>query len=296
MLTAMLQLKGLFTALVTPFKDDRVDDEAFQSLVEWQIGKGVHGLVPCGTTGESPTLTFEEHIHVIKLCVEAANGRVPVLAGTGSNSTHEAIDLTRAAKEVGANAALSVVPYYNRPSQEGLYRHFQAIHHAVDIPIVLYNIPGRSAVDITNQTIARLAELPNIIGIKDATGRLDRVTPLNALVGSEFVQLSGEDMTAVGFNAMGGDGCISVTANVAPGRCAQIQEACMRGDYQKAQQLQVMLVDLHETMFVEPSPAPAKYALSLMNKCMPDVRLPIIPPSDPAKRRIQDALLGAGVI
>jgi 4-hydroxy-tetrahydrodipicolinate synthase len=292
----MVDFKGLFTALVTPFKDGRVDRDAFQSLVEWQISKGVHGLVPCGTTGESATLSHEEHVEVVRLCVEAAAGRVPVIAGAGSNSTEEAISLTREAKKAGATAVLSVAPYYNRPSQEGMYQHFNAINNAVDIPIILYNIPSRSGVDIENETIIRLDRLPNIVGIKDATNNLARVTPLNALVGSEFIQFSGEDMTAVGFNAMGGDGCISVTANVAPGRCARIQAYCMEGNYTKAQQLQVTLADLHEAMFCAPSPAPAKYALSLMNKCEAEVRLPIIPPTKQEQGQIRDALLGAGVI
>ncbi len=290
-------LRGLFTALVTPFKHDgSIDESAFQNIVEWQINKGVHGLVPCGTTGESPTLTFAEHARLIKLCVEAANGKIPVLAGAGANCTQAAIELSKAAKNAGADAILSVTPYYNRPSPEGLYQHFKAIHDAVDIPIVLYNIPGRAAIDMSNETIAKLAELPNIIGIKDASGNLARVTPLSAHVGSEFIQLSGEDITAVGFNAMGGHGCISVTSNVAPGRCAQIQENCMNGNYRKAQQLQVTLVALHHAMFAAPSPAPAKYALSLMNKCQPYVRLPLLMPNDKIKRIIRDALLGAGVI
>ncbi len=292
----MIDFKGLNTALVTPFKNGKVDEKAFQQLVEWQIEKGVHGLVPCGTTGESATLTFEEHKRVIHLCVEAANGKVPVIAGTGANSTAEAIELTDAAKAAGADAVLSVVPYYNRPSQEGLYRHFKAIHDAVKIPIILYNVPSRCSADISNETITRLSALPGIVGLKDATGNLSRISPLRASAGQEFVQLSGDDMTAVGFNAMGGRGCISVTGNIAPKKCAKVQEACLEGNYKKALQLHEALAELHETMFCEPSPGPVKYALSLMNKCSPELRLPLVKPTGAAARRIRDALLGAGVI
>lgn len=292
----MIELNGLYTALVTPFKNGKVDEKAFQHLIEWQIEKGVHGLVPCGTTGESATLTFAEHKRVIQLCVEVAKGKVPVIAGTGANSTAEAIELTEAAREAGADAVLSVAPYYNKPSQEGMYRHFKAIHDAVKIPIVLYNIPGRCAVDMSNETIGRLSALPGIIGIKDATGNLARISPLRAIAGQEFTQLSGDDMTAIGFNALGGRGCISVTANVAPKKCAKIQEACLEGNYKKALQLQDALAELHDAMFCEPNPGPVKYALSLMNKCTAEVRLPILKPSGASAKRIRDALLGAGVI
>lgn len=292
----MIEIKGLYTALVTPFKNGKVDEKAFQSLVEWQIEKGVHGLVPCGTTGESATLSFDEHKRVIKLCVEAAHGKVPVIAGTGANSTAEAIELTQAAKDSKADGVLLVAPYYNRPSQEGIYRHFKAIHDAVDIPVVLYNVPARCSVDISNETIARLSLLKNVVGIKDASGNLSRISPLRAAAGQEFTQLCGDDMTAVGFNAMGGRGCISVTANVAPKRCAKVQEACLEGNYKKALQLHDTLAELHEAMFCEPSPGPVKYALSLMNKCSAEVRLPLTKPSAAAARRIRDALLGAGVI
>lgn len=292
----MTDIKGLYTALVTPFKNGKVDEKTFQSLVEWQIKSGVHGLVPCGTTGESATLTKEERKRVVQLCVEAAGRKVPVMAGTGSNSTDKAIELTKSAKEAGADSVLIVTPYYNRPSQEGLYRHYKAIHDAVDIPIILYNVPSRTAVDISNETIAKLAGLRNIIGIKDASGNLARLSPLRAEAGQEFIQLSGDDVTTVGFSAMGGRGCISVTANVAPKKCTKVQEALLEGNYKKALQLHDTLVDLHEAMFCESSPAPAKYALSLMNKCSAEVRLPLTKPSAAACRIIRDALLGAGVI
>jgi 4-hydroxy-tetrahydrodipicolinate synthase len=292
----MKEIKGLYTALVTPFKNGKVDEKAFQSLVEWQIERGVHGLVPCGTTGESATLSFEEHKRVIRLCVEAAKGKVPIIAGTGANSTAEAIELTLAAKEAKADGVLLVAPYYNRPSQEGIFRHYKAIHDAVDIPMMLYNVPARCGVDISNDTITRLSELKNVIGIKDATGNLARISPLRASAGQQFIQLCGDDMTAVGFNAMGGSGCISVTANVAPANCAKVQQHCLEGNYKKALQTHDTLAELHEVMFCEASPGPVKYALSLMNKCTAEVRLPLTKPSNAAMRRIRDALLGAGVI
>lgn len=292
----MMDIKGLYTALVTPFKNGKVDEKAFQSLVEWQIERGVHGLVPCGTTGESATLSFEEHKRVIRLCVEVANGKVPVMAGTGANSTAEAIELTQAAKGAKADAVLLVAPYYNRPSQEGLYKHFKAVHDAVDIPILLYNVPSRCSVDISNETMTRLSNLKNILGVKDASGNLSRISPLRASAGQEFIQLCGDDMTAVGFNAMGGRGCVSVTSNVAPKKCAKVQETCLEGNYKKALQLHDALTELHEVMFCDSSPGPVKYALSLMNKCSAEVRLPLVKPSATAARRIRDALLGAGVI
>lgn len=296
MFVGMIEIQGICTALVTPFKNGKVDEKSFQSLVEWQIDHGVHGLVPCGTTGESATLTFAEHKRVIQLCVEVAKGKVPVIAGTGANSTAEAIELTEAAKIAGADAVLSVTPYYNRPSQEGIYRHFKAIHDAVDIPIVLYNVPSRCGADINNETLTRLSNLRHVIALKDATGNLCRISPLRASAGQEFTQLSGDDMTAVGFNAMGGRGCVSVTANVAPRKCAKIQEATLEGNYKKALQLHDTLAELHEAMFCDSSPGPVKYALSLMNKCSAELRLPLTKPSAAACRRIRDALLGAGVI
>ena len=289
--------KGIYTALITPFSGGKLDEKAFQAFVEWQINEGVHGLVPCGTTGESPTLSHEEHNRVVDLCIEVARGRVPVMAGTGSNSTEEAIMMTQHAKRSGASGALIVAPYYNKPTQEGIYQHYKAIHDAVEIPIVIYNIPGRSVINITDDTLARLAELPNIVGVKDATGDLARPYTLRSLLsspykgadqgpnlppsrGKEFSLLSGEDMTAVAFNASGGTGCISVTSNIMPKRCAEVQNACLAGDFKKALALQDALVPLHEIMFCETSPAPVKYAASLMGKCAPDLRLPLVMPSE----------------
>ena len=253
MMTDATTLKGVYTALITPFKDGKVDEQGFADFVSWQISEGVHGLVPCGTTGESPTLTPEEHKRVVEVCVEAAAGRVPVMAGTGSNATEEAIDFTRHAKEAGADMALVVAPYYNKPTQEGLYQHYRAVQE-IGLPVIIYNIPGRSAVNITDDTLARLAELPHIIGVKDATGDLARVSTLRHLTGDSLALISGEDMTAVGFNAQGGQGCISVTANAAPARCAAIQKATLNGNYTEARQLHEQLVPLHQAMFAETSP------------------------------------------
>ncbi|MCD6034817.1 MAG: dapA [Rickettsiales bacterium] len=289
--------KGVFTALITPFSNGKVDETAFRKLVEWQIAEGIHGLVPCGTTGESPTLTHDEHNRVIEICVEAAKGRVPVIAGTGSNSTDEAILMTRHAEEVGADAALIVSPYYNKPTQEGIYQHFKAIHNATKLPIIVYNIPGRSVVDIKDETMARLAELPRIVGIKDATGDLARISSLRVLLkGTPFSYLSGEDGTAVSYNAQGGNGCISVTANIAPRQCVELQEATFAGDYAKALVLHEKLVQLHQAMFCETSPSPVKYAASVLGLCAADVRLPLVQPSDAAKARVKDALEQAGIV
>jgi len=284
--------KGIYTALITPFRKGKIDERAFRAFVEWQVREGVHGLVPCGTTGESPTLSHEEHNRVIDLCIEVAKGRVPVLAGTGSNSTDEAIMMTRHARQAGADGALIVAPYYNRPTQEGLYRHFKAIHDAVKIPIVIYNIPGRSGVNITDETLARLAELPRIVGVKDATGDLVRPYTLRAKMNTKkgFVMLSGEDMTAVAFNASGGEGCISVTSNIMPKRCAEVQEACLSGDYARALKLHETLVGLHSVLFCETSPAPVKYAASLLGKCQPDLRLPLVQPQEDHKKHIAQVL------
>lgn len=286
--------KGIYTALITPFKNGKIDEKAFADFVEWQISEGVHGLVPCGTTGESPTLSFEEHNRVISLCVEVAKGRVKVLAGTGANSTDEAIMLTAHAKKVGADGALIVAPYYNKPTQEGIYQHFKAIAEAVSIPIVLYNVPGRSVVDIKNDTIERLAKISNIVGIKDATGDLARVSTLRAKVGKEFQQISGEDMTAVSFNAQGGIGCISVTANIAPKLCAEVQNLTLKGDFAAALALHDRLVELHDVMFIETSPAPVKYAASLLGKCLPDLRLPLVLPTEASQERIKIAMKSVG--
>lgn len=282
--------KGVYTALITPFKDGKVDEKAFQSFVEWQIAEGVHGLVPCGTTGESPTLSHDEHNRVVALCVEVAKGKVPVMAGTGSNSTDEAIMMTQYAKKAGADAALIVAPYYNKPTQEGIYQHYKAIHDAVDLPIVIYNIPGRSVINITDETLARLSELPNIAGVKDATGDLARVYTLRAKMKRPLQLLSGEDMTAIAFNASGGQGCISVTSNIMPRLCAQVQEACLAGDYAKALALHEPLVALHNVMFCETSPSPVKFAASLMGKCQPDVRLPLVQLGQESQKTIADVL------
>ena len=292
----MEKFHGIITALVTPFRQGAVDDAALEALINWQIAEGVHGLVPCGTTGECATLTHEEHTHVVKRTVEIAAGRVPIIAGAGSNSTDEAILLAQAAQDSGAQAILSVAPYYNKPSQDGIFAHFEAIHNACDLPIILYNIPGRSVIDMGDALIARLAELPRIIGLKDATGDLSRVSTLRSLAGNDFIQLSGEDMTAIGFNAMGGVGCISVTSNVMPAALVKIQELAARGDFQAALALHDGMVDLHEAMFCTSSPAPAKYALAHLGKCSPEVRLPIVPVDEAAKRQIDAALAGLNLI
>ena len=273
----MPPFQGSITALITPFKNGEVDAKAFQRLVEWQIDQGTHGLVPVGTTGESPTLTHEEHKQVIELCIEAAAGRVPVIAGTGSNSTSEAIALTRFAKEAGADGALVVTPYYNKPTQEGLYLHYKAINDAVDIPIIIYNIPGRSIVDMSVETMARLFKLPNIAGLKDATANMARVSQQRAAMGTEFVQLSGEDATALGFNAHGGQGCISVTANIAPALCSEFQLACLGSNFKRALEIQDRLMPLHDALFVESNPGPVKYAAEKLGLCSAETRLPLAP-------------------
>ena len=252
--------RGSFTALVTPFKNGGLDERAFRELVDWQIAEGTDGLVPVGTTGESPTLTHEEHHHVVEWCVQQAKGRVPVVAGAGSNSTAEAVSLAKHAEKAGADAVLVVTPYYNKPTQEGLYRHFKAINDAIGIPIFIYNIPSRSVVDMSVETMARLSQLPNIKGVKDATANVARVSQQRAACGPAFIQLSGEDATALGFNAHGGVGCISVTSNVAPRLCGEFQDACLAGDYKTALKLQDRLMPLHVNLFVETNPAPAKYA------------------------------------
>lgn len=289
------RIKGSIPALITPLRNGAVDEAAFRKLVSWQIAEGSHGLVPCGTTGESPTLSHEEHMRVVEVCVEEANGRVPVIAGAGSNATEEAIALTRHAKKVGADAVLSVTGYYNKPSQEGMYRHFAAIADAVDIPILLYNIPGRAIVDISVETMARLAKVANIIGVKDATANLMRPTRERAACGRHWRLLSGEDGTALGYMAHGGHGCISVTANVAPRLCAEFQTACLKGDFESARVLQDRLMPLHDALFVEPSPAPVKYAGSLLGLCTDEVRLPLIPATENARAAVRAALASAGI-
>ncbi|MCC3305059.1 4-hydroxy-tetrahydrodipicolinate synthase [Sneathiella sp. HT1-7] len=289
--------RGSITALVTPFDGERLDEKSFQDLCDWQIKSGTKALVPVGTTGESPTLSHPEHDRVVELCVEVAKGRVPVMAGAGSNNTLEAIRLTKHAKAAGADAALIAMPYYNKPTQEGMYAHYKAINDAVDIPIYIYNIPGRSIVDMTPETMGRLAKLKNIVGVKDATGDVSRVSLQRLHCGTEFNQLSGEDGSAIGFNAHGGNGCISVSANVAPELASQMQEASLAGDNAKAIELQDRLMPLHRALFLESSPAPTKYALSLLGKCKPDVRMPIIPVvKDETKREIEAAMRHAGIL
>ncbi len=290
------KFKGSFTALLTPFANGSVDEKAFQDFVEWQIDQGSHGLVPCGTTGESPTLSHEEDMRVTALCVEVAKGRVPVIAGTGSNSTDEAIELTRHAKQAGADAALIVTPYYNKPTQEGLYRHYRSIHDAVDMPIVIYNIPGRCVVDMSVETMARLAKLPNIVGVKDATADLTRPAKTRRAIGTDFSQLSGEDATVVPFLAQGGHGCISVTSNVAPKLCAELHEAWQNGEFDTVQAINDRLMPLHEALFIESSPAPVKFGASLLGKCANNVRQPLVPVTEQTEIRVREAMAHAGLI
>ena len=287
--------RGSLPALVTPFREGAVDFKALEALVEWQIAEGSHGLVPVGTTGESPTLSHEEHEQVIEAVVKAAAGRVPVIAGAGSNSTVEAIRFLRHAESVGADAALVVTPYYNKPTQAGLIAHFHALHESCDLPIIIYNIPGRSVVDMMPETMGELAKLPRIVGVKDATGRLERVSQQRETCGRDFIQLSGEDATALGFNAHGGVGCISVTANVAPKLCAQFQEATLAGDYARALDFQDRLMPLHTAIFLEPGLAGAKYALSRLGRCRDEVRLPLLPVTDVVRRAIDEAMEFAGI-
>lgn len=289
-------LKGSLPALVTPFKNGEVDMDALKKLVDWQIAEGSHGLVPVGTTGESPTLSHDEHEAVVEAVVKFGAGRVPVVAGAGSNNTVEGIRLIRHAEKVGANAALVVTPYYNKPTQAGLYEHFKALHDCCNLPIVIYNIPGRSVVDMTPETMGRLAALPRIIGVKDATGKIERVSMQRASCGADFIQLSGEDATALGFNAHGGTGCISVTANVAPRLCAEFQEATLAGDYTKALAYQDRLMPLHEAIFIEPGLAGAKYGLSLLGRCSEEVRLPLVGLTDGTKDKIKAAMRHAGIL
>ncbi len=288
--------QGCFTALMTPFRDGGVDETAFQDFVEWQINQGVHGLVPCGTTGESPTLTHDEHRRVTELCIEAANGRVPVIAGAGSNCTDEAVALAKHARSAGADAALVVTPYYNKPVQEGLYQHFKAVHDSADIPIIIYNIPGRSVVDMSVETMARLAELPNIVGVKDATNDLTRPVRTRLEIGPDFAQLSGEDGTALALMAQGGHGVISVTANVAPRFMAEQHTAWMNGDLARVGALRDALMPLHRALFMESNPSPTKYAASVLGLSTDEVRLPLIPVSDGTRAAVRAALAHAGIL
>src|ERR1700739_4466070 len=295
-MAAKTRFRGSFTALVTPFKNGAVDEKAFRDLVEWQIAEGTNGLVPVGTTGESPTLSHQEHRGVVAWCVDQARGRVPVVAGAGSNSTKEAIELAQHAEKVGADAVLIVTPYYNKPTQEGLYQHYKAINDAIGIPILIYNIPGRSVVDMSVDTMKRLYELKNIAGVKDATANMTRVSVQRAAMGEDFNQMSGEDITALGFMAHGGHGCISVTSNVAPRLCSEFQAACQKGDFAAALKLQDKLTPLHINLFVETSPAPVKYALSLLGKCPNTLRLPMVPATEKAQAAVREAMVHAGLI
>lgn len=295
-INAKSNFRGSFTALVTPFKNGQIDERAFRDLVDWQIAEGTNGLVPVGTTGESPTLSHDEHRKVVEWCIDQAKRRVPVIAGAGSNSTDEAIELARHAEQAGADGVLIVTPYYNKPTQEGMYRHFKAINDAINIPIIIYNIPGRSVIDMSVDTMARLYELKNITGVKDATANVLRVSQQRAAMGEGFNQLSGEDGTALGFMAHGGHGCISVTSNVAPRLCAEFQSACLRGDYATAVRLQDKLLPLHQHLFIETNPSPAKYALSLLGKCSDDVRLPMVTLAETSKAAVRSAMVHAGLI
>jgi 4-hydroxy-tetrahydrodipicolinate synthase len=295
-MTVKTSFRGSFTALVTPFSNGSVDEQAFRGMIDWQIVEGTDGLVPAGTTGESPTLSHDEHRQVVEWCVEQARGRVPVIAGAGSNSTGEAVELAQHAQACGAAAVLVVTPYYNKPTQEGLYQHFKAINDAIGIPIIIYNIPARSVIDMSVDTMKRLFELENIAGVKDATANVVRVSQQRAAMGTGFNQLSGEDATALGFMAHGGHGCISVTSNLAPRLCAEFQHACLNGDYATALSLQDKLMPLHSALFIETNPAPAKYALSVLGKCAETVRLPMVPVAEKTKSAVREAMIHAGLI
>ena len=287
---------GSITALVTPFSNGAIDEEAFNSFVAWQIDEGTNALVPVGTTGESPAMSHEEHKRVVELCIKAANKRVPVIAGTGSNSTSEAIELTTHAQQAGAAGALVVPPYYNKPNQEGLYQHFQAIHDATDIPIVIYNIPGRSVIDMSVETMARLADLPRFVGVKDATGDMVRPWLTRQACGADFAQLTGNDETTVPFMAMGGHGAISVTANVAPRLCAEFHQAWQAGDRTRVQQINDLLMPLHICLFLEPNPQAVKFALSVLGKMNNELRLPMVPLAPATEAKVRDAMSHAGLI
>ena len=290
------EIRGSLPALVTPFKDGAVDEATLRALVDWHIAEGSHGLVPVGTTGESPTLSHSEHERVIEIVIDQVAGRIPVIAGAGSNNTTEGISLLQHAERAGADMGLVVTPYYNKPTQEGLYQHFKALHDCCTLPIIIYNIPGRSVIDMSPETMGRLAALPRIAGVKDATGDVVRVSQTRATCGADFIQLSGEDASALGFNAHGGIGCISVTANVAPRLCSEFQEATLSGDQAKAMDLQDRLMPLHTAIFLEPGLAGAKYGLSLIGKCENEVRLPLVTVTEPVQERIRAAMVHAGIL
>jgi 4-hydroxy-tetrahydrodipicolinate synthase len=295
-MTTKTSFRGSFTALLTPFRNGSLDQQAFRDLVEWQIAEGTNGLVPVGTTGESPTLSHDEHKQVVEWCVEVVKGRVPVIAGAGSNSTKEAIELARHAEKAGADAVLVVTPYYNKPTQEGLYQHFKAINDAIGIPIIIYNIPARSVIDMSVETMKRLFELRNIAGVKDATANVIRASQQRQAMGPGLNQLSGEDASALGFMAHGGHGCISVTSNVAPRLCAEFQSACLKGDFASALAYQDKLMPLHTALFLETNPAPVKYALSILGKCDETVRLPMVPVTETTRAAVRAAMVHAGLI
>ncbi|MGA2793517.1 MAG: 4-hydroxy-tetrahydrodipicolinate synthase [Roseiarcus sp.] len=287
---------GSMPALVTPFKDGKIDEQGFRALIDWQIAAGSHGLVPVGTTGEGPTLSHEEHRRVVDICVDEARGRLPVIAGAGSNNTIEAIELARHAEKVGADAVLVVTPYYNKPTQEGLYRHFKAINDSIDIPIIIYNIPSRSVIDMSVETMKRVFDLKNVVGVKDATGNVGRISLQRQAMGQGFIQLSGEDMTALACMAAGAHGCISVVANVAPALCAELMEAVFKGDYSHALRLQDRLTPLHAAIFAEPGVCGAKYALSILGRARNEMRLPLLPVTESAEALIRRAMVHAGVL
>jgi len=295
-MAGMTKFRGSLTALVTPFKNGALDEAAFRGLVSWQIEQGSHGLVPVGTTGESPTLSHAEHHRVVEMCIDEAKGRVPVIAGAGSNSTREAVDLAVHAEKAGADAVLVVTPYYNKPTQEGMYQHFKAVNDAIGIPIIIYNIPPRSVVDMSVETMTRLFELKNIAGVKDATANLARVSQQRHAMGPDFIQLSGEDMTALAYMAAGGHGCISVVANVAPKLCADLMSAVMQGDYTAGLKIQDRLTPLHDAVFKEPGLAGAKHGLKLLGRLEEEVRLPLMNVTPPTGKVIRDAMVHAGLI
>ncbi len=288
--------QGSCVALITPFAADGIDEQGYQSFIEWQIGEGTEGLVPVGTTGESPTLNHSEHMRAVELCVEVCNGKVPVIAGAGSNSTEEAIALARHAAKAGADGVLVVTPYYNKPTQEGLYQHYKAIHDSADLPIIIYNIPGRSVVDMSVETMARLAKLPNIVGVKDSTNDLARPLRTRTELGPDFCQLSGEDATATAFLAQGGHGCISVTANVAPRLCAGMHKAWRDSDLATMAEIRDRLMPLHHALFLESSPGPVKYGAELLGKASSSVRLPLVAPGEATKQAVRDAMVHAGLL
>lgn len=288
--------RGSITALITPFKNGEIDWPALDNLIEWQIENGTHGLVPCGTTGESPTLSHDEHMSIVERCVDVVKKRIPVIAGSGSNSTREAITLSKHAHEAGADAALVVTPYYNKPTQEGLYEHYRAIHDEAGLPVIIYNIPGRCVIDMNLETMARLAKLPNIVGVKDAAGDLARPLLTRHIIGPDFCQLSGDDITAGAFLAQGGVGCISVLSNIAPQACAKMQDSWRSGDIKTFEEIRDKLAPLARDLFCESSPSPVKYAASLLNLCSEDVRRPLLPASKMARDKVQSAMKFAGIL